>query len=52
MKDRASRIPADQQSKLRDAGNRIVSLYKEWSKPVQAEEWQQRIADRPIQAAR
>jgi eukaryotic-like serine/threonine-protein kinase len=41
MKDRAARIPADQQSKFREAGSRIVQLYKDWSKPVQAKEWQQ-----------
>jgi hypothetical protein len=41
LKDRAARIPAYQQSKLRDAGSRIVRLYEDWSKPVQAAEWQQ-----------
>ncbi|MFL6351139.1 MAG: tetratricopeptide repeat protein [Bryobacteraceae bacterium] len=41
MKNLAARIPADQQSKLRNAGTRIVQLYKGWSKPVQAREWQQ-----------
>ena len=41
MKDLAARIPADEKSKLRDAGNYVVLLYKDWSKPVQAAEWQQ-----------
>jgi serine/threonine protein kinase/Tfp pilus assembly protein PilF len=41
MKDRAARIPAYHQSKLRDAGSRIVRLYEDWSKPVQANEWRQ-----------
>jgi hypothetical protein len=41
LKDRAARIPAYQQSKLRDAGSRIVRLYEDWSKPVQAAQWRQ-----------
>jgi hypothetical protein len=48
---RVATIPAFEQIELERAGQWIVQLYRDWGKPRQAAEWQQKInaAKRPAE---
>jgi hypothetical protein len=43
MKERASRITALDQFRLREAAVRAVRLYEGWGKPEQAAEWKTKV---------
>ncbi|HVI09398.1 MAG TPA: serine/threonine-protein kinase [Candidatus Binatia bacterium] len=43
MQERASRMPARQKKWIRSAGEQIVGLYSQWSKPEQAAQWRARL---------
>ncbi len=45
MRQRASRMPAWQKSWIRSAGEQIVDLYTQWSKPEQAAQWRARLQE-------
>jgi len=43
MRQRASRMPAKQKKWIHSAGEQIVDLYTQWSKPEQAAEWRAKL---------
>jgi len=45
MRQRASRMPARQKNWIRSAGEQIVDLYTQWSKPEQAAQWRARLRE-------
>jgi eukaryotic-like serine/threonine-protein kinase len=45
MRQRASRMPARQKNWIRSAGEQIVDLYTQWSKPQQAAQWRARLRE-------
>ena len=49
MQQRADRIPAQNQPRLRQAGERLIKFYETCGKPAQAADWKQKVAelDRP-----
>jgi hypothetical protein len=45
MMERRATIPADGRSELAQAGEGIVRLYQDWSKPQKADEWRQKLKE-------
>ena len=43
MVERKASIPADRQFKVGQAGDRIVQLYRDWSKPEKEAEWRKKL---------
>jgi hypothetical protein len=43
MRQRASRMPAKQKKWISSAGEQIVDLYSQWSKPEQAAQWRNKL---------
>lgn len=43
MAQRAATMAAADRSNLKDAGERIVELYRDWGKPEKVAEWQRRL---------
>jgi hypothetical protein len=43
MKQRAAKIPAPLKHHLTEAGERVVRLYDEWSKPEEAAQWRAKL---------